>query len=162
MPVQTRAVSGASPLQDLVPALRALHQALLEESRVEYERTHGPVSGSGHLLHLLAHDEAFAWLRVLSSLMVDLDVLVEEQPPASDEETAAIRQELEETFSSAAPGGFWPRCSALLQSPPVVMAYAQVRAALARLPAQPPVSDAAERLHAQHRWALARRKRGVA
>lgn len=142
--------------------MRALHQALLDESRADYERSHGPVSGPGHLLHLVAHDQAFAWLRVLSSLMVDLDVLVDEEPPASDEEAAAIRRELEETFSPAAPGGFWDRCSALLQSPPVVMAYAGVRAALARLPSRPPVVETAERLHAQHRWAVARRKRGVA
>lgn len=147
-------------MRDLVPALRALHQALLNESRAEYERSHGPVSGPGHLLHLVAHDPAFAWLRVLSSLMVDLDVLVDEEPPASLDEAAAIRRELEETFSSAAPGGFWDRCSALLQDPTVVMAYAGVRAVLARLPLQPPVLDAAERLHDQHRWAIARRKRG--
>jgi len=139
-----------------------LHHALLDESRAEYERSHGPLSGPGHLLHLVAHDEAFAWLRVLSSLMVDLDTLVDEEPPASDEEAAAIRRELEETFSSAAPGGFWERCSTLLQSPPVVMAYAQVRACLARLPLQRPASDAADRLHAKHRWAVARRKQGVA
>ena len=155
-------MSGPSPLHDLVPALRALHHALLDESRAEYERSHGPLSGPGHLLHLVAHDEAFAWLRVLSSLMVDLDTLVDEEPPASDEEAAAIRRELEETFSSSAPGGFWERCSTLLQSPPVVMAYAQVRACLARLPLQRPASDAADRLHAKHRWAVARRKQGVA
>ena len=155
-------MSEASALHDLVPALRALHHALLEESRIDYERSHGPLSGPGQLLHLVAHDQAFAWLRVLSSLMVDLDTLLDEEPPASEEEAAAIRRELEETFSAAAPGGFWERCSALLQSPPVVMAYAQVRACLARLPPQRPASDAAERLHAQHRWAVTRRKQGVA
>jgi hypothetical protein len=155
-------VSTTSPLEDLAVSLRELHQALLAESRAEYERTHGPLSGPGHLLHLVAHDPEFAWLRVLSALMVDLDVLLEEEPSASEEEAAAIRGELEETFSPVEPGEFWQRCSSLLQSPPVVMAYAHARAALARLPSQRPVSDAADRLHAQHRWAVARRKRGVA
>jgi hypothetical protein len=155
-------VSGASPLQELVPALAELHHALLDESRVEYERAHGPVSGPGQLLHLVAHDEAFAWLRVLSSLMVDLDVLLEEDQPVIEDEAAAIRRELEETFSPAAPDDFWQRCSPLLQSAPVVMAYARVRAVLSRLPSRASTSEGAEQLHAQHRWAVARRKQGVA
>ena len=150
----------SSPLSELAPALRELHKALLQEGRDDYERTHGPVAGTGQLLHLVMHDPSFAWLRVLSALMADLDELLEAPEPATDEEAAAIRRELEETFSPASGGDFWARCSPLLQSAPVVIAYARVQALLRRLP-RPPAPEVAADLHAQHRWAVVRRKRGA-
>jgi hypothetical protein len=147
-------------LKELATGLRQLHHALLEEERAAYEQTHGPVAGGGQLLHLVAHDPHFAWLRVLSVLMVDIDTLLDEETPPTVEETGAIRRELEETLSPAAPPPFWDRLSALLQTPNVVIPYGRVRAAVTRLPALPP-ADAAAQLHAQHRWAVARRKRGL-
>jgi hypothetical protein len=149
-----------STIVELAAALRELHHALLESAREEYERTHGPVPGPGQLFHLVVNDPSFAWLRVLSEVMADLDELLDEEHPASADEQAAIRHELDEIFSPAAPRAFWDRCSPLLQQSDVVIAYARVRSLLARLPPSPPL-DAAARLHAQHRWAVARRKHGT-
>jgi hypothetical protein len=67
-------------LQGVAAALRVLHRALLDEQRAEHERAHGPV-GSGQLLHLATSDPSFAWLRVLSEFMADLDALLDEPPP---------------------------------------------------------------------------------
>jgi hypothetical protein len=153
-------ITEPADLRELATGLRQLHHALLEEARAAYEETHGPVAGGGQLLHLVAHDPHFAWLRVLSVLMVDLDTLLDEEAPPTDQETGAIRRELEETLSPAAPPPFWQRLSALLQTPSVVIPYGRVRAALARLPC-PPAAETAAQLHAQHRWAVARRKRGI-
>ena len=151
----------ASTLVELPAALRDLHRALLAQVRDEHERTHGPVGGPGQLLHLAMNDASFAWLRVLSELMVDLDELLEEEPAPSEEEAAAIRRELDEVFSPAAPRAFWEKCAPLLQDGEVVIAYARVRSLLTRLPRAPAADDAAARLHAQHRWAVTRRKRGA-
>jgi hypothetical protein len=150
---------GRADLQEIAAGLLDLHRALLAEQRAEYERTRGPIVGGAQLLHLTIHDPAFAWLRVLSALATDLDELLEQPEPPSDEEAGAVRTELEETLSPRAPDGFWSRCAPLLQAPPVAMAYARVRAALSRLPPPSPPDTAAE-LHAKHRWAVARRMRG--
>ena len=151
--------SGRAKLQELAAGLRELHQELLDGQRDEYQRLHGPIAGGAQLLHLAAHDPSFAWLRVLSALMVDLDALLDEDTDPSDDEAGALRQELEETFSTAKSGQFWDRGSPLLQSPRVAMAYAQVRLAMSALPRLGPADVAAE-LHAKHRWAVARRMRG--
>jgi hypothetical protein len=146
-------------LRELAGALRELHGGLLNQQRIEYEHDHGPISGGAALLHLAAFDVAFAWLRALSLLMVDLDGLLGEALPASVDEARALRQELEELFSPAAPAPFWHRFLPQLQGAPVAMAYARVRTLLAKLPTPGDNGPAAE-LHAKHRWAAARRFRG--
>ena len=148
-------------LKELAAGLLALHRALLERQRLDYEALHGPIAGGAELLHLALHDASFDWLRILSALMVDLDTLLDDDELPSQDEARAIRQELEELFSSAAPRQFWDSCLPLLQTPSVTMAYGRVRAVLARLPRTAPADIAAE-LHAKHRWAVARRMRGAA
>ena len=149
---------GRAELGEIAAGLKDLHRALLAEQRSEHERTRGPVAGGAQLLHLVLHDPAFAWLRVLSVLTTDVDAMLDEPEPPTDEEAGAVRGELEETFSPAAPDEFWARCAPLLQAPPVAMAYARVKAAMTRLPAPVPI-DAAAQLHAKHRWSVARRMR---
>lgn len=53
--------------------LLELHKTLLDAVRADYEREHGPVPGPGALLQLVTQDAAFAWLRPLSMLLVELD-----------------------------------------------------------------------------------------
>jgi hypothetical protein len=148
-------------LRELADGLEGLHHALLEEQRRQYEQLQGPILGGGHLLHLVARDPSFAWLRSLSTLMVDLDFLLDEEEPPSAVETGALYQELEELFSPATSDPFWPKCSPLLQAPAVAMAYGRVRLTLNQLPRPPVASDTAADLHARHRWAVARRMRGT-
>ncbi len=63
----------ATPTAVLHSQLLELHRTLLELVKVEYERGHGKVANASALLQLVIHDEAFAWLRPLSKLLVDLD-----------------------------------------------------------------------------------------
>jgi hypothetical protein len=147
-------------LRELGAGLRDLHAALLTEQRLEHERAHLVVLNGAQLLHLAAHDPSFAWLRVLSAVMVDLDALLDQAEAPSYDELAAIRQELEETFSPAAPARFWERAAPMLQAPAVAIGYGRVRAVLAKLPRIDSGATAAQ-LHANHRWAVARRMRGV-
>lgn len=62
-----------SPANALHSRLLGLHKMLLDIVRAEYEKEHGPVGGPGPLLQLVTQDPAFAWLRPLSMLLVEMD-----------------------------------------------------------------------------------------
>ena len=62
-----------SPKDQLIHALLELHRELLAIVRAEHEAAKGPIGGAGAFLQLLTQDEAFAWLRPLSMLIVELD-----------------------------------------------------------------------------------------
>src|SRR5687768_14555783 len=62
-------------------ALLGVHQALLDHERMHYERVHGRVEGSVELLGLVINDPAFAWLRQLSELVVQIDELLSAKDP---------------------------------------------------------------------------------
>lgn len=146
-------------LIELAAALTQLHRALLDQQRIEYERDHGPLPGA-QLLQLAAYDDSFAWLRALSLVIVDLDGLLVAPEPVTEDEAGSLRQELEALFSAGRPSPFWDRCLPMLQAPPVTVGFGRVRVALARLP-RPGAADVAAELHAKHRWAVARRQRGL-
>ncbi len=144
--------------QQLALELRSLHKALLQAARADHEAEHGPVAGATQLLHLVVHDPAFAWLRPLSELMADLDGMLDLAQPLTDEEAGAVRGEVEHVLSPSA-GELASRAVALVaRDREIAIPYARVRQLLLALPAPPPV-DAAEALHARHRWAEARRHR---
>ena len=89
-------------LRTLSRALRDVHRSLVEFSRERYELDNGRVRGKGQLFELLLRDDAFAWLRPLSRLIVSLDELAARRAVPSEEETATIRTEVEEFISPAA------------------------------------------------------------
>src|SRR5688572_547572 len=60
-------------LREMSKHLLPLHRALIESARSDYEASVAPVSGPGHLLQLLNEDAFFAWLKPLTSLIVDID-----------------------------------------------------------------------------------------
>jgi hypothetical protein len=79
----------------------------------------------------------------------------------TEDEQGAVRGELEALLSPAG-GELWTVVTAALQDhPDVATAYAAVRQLLLRLPAAPPLDEAAA-LHARHRWAEIRRHRSPA
>jgi hypothetical protein len=144
--------------RQLAAELRLLHRALLQAGRVAYEAEHGPVAGATQLLHLVVHDPAFAWLRPLSELMADFDGILDLAEPLTEQEAGAVRGEIEHVLSPAG-GELAARAVALVaKDPEIAIPYARVRQLLLGLPA-PPAVDAAEALHARHRWAEARRHR---
>lgn len=49
----------------------ALHRALIDEERREYELVHGQVS-AGTFLHALVNEAAFEWLRPMTKLLAEL------------------------------------------------------------------------------------------
>jgi hypothetical protein len=98
--------------------LLELHRLLLEEVRRDYEREHGKVT-PGQYLDLLVNDEAFAWLRSLTALIVELD---ESKSESVDDAWAKRAREL--LRPDAAGSTFQQRYDELLhRSPDVSVAH---------------------------------------
>jgi hypothetical protein len=138
----------------LSSALAALHRALIERTRREYERDHGKIAGPAHFLRLLMEDPFFAWLRPLSELMANIDQLRDYDSPARDEVSTAVRSAVErlvaapsaEPISADFTRNYWPL---MLDAPEVTMAHAGVKQAIS---AWPPAEEggAARLLHERH------------
>ena len=152
--------------KNLASALRALHRALMEHAKLDYERQRGVVLNPTELLRLLTTDAHFAWLRGLSELMVEVDIIQDAGPDVMADMQAAVRQAVEHFIvAPAAPTTdpetgylgkpvsgdvfaqrYWP---ALQGEPHVAMAHAGVKQVLASWPLTEK-TDAASRLHARH------------
>jgi hypothetical protein len=119
-------------LRDLSARLLRLHKVLLDRERQAYEDRYGAVP-AGELFRLLLHDERFAWLRALSTMIAKVDEAVdadeEIQPEVVDRALAAVYQLLK----SGGESDFQQRYQAALQSSPdVVMAHADISKLLPR------------------------------
>ena len=149
---------------ELARALRELHRALMERARRDYESGHGIALNPGKLLELLTTDAQFAWLRGLSELMVDIDVVRDAEEPVMDELAGAVRGAVEHLVSApGAPEGatefaarYWPYVH---DDPHVAIAHAEVKRVLGAWP-RPQQTDAASLLHERHRLAEKARHQG--
>src|SRR5262249_55131935 len=81
--------------QKLANALRELHRMLIERARRDYEREHSVTLNPGKLLQMLTTDAHFAWLRELSELIVDLDLVRGAAAAHQDEVADAVRAAVE-------------------------------------------------------------------
>jgi len=119
-----------APLGDVRDLLLDLHRALVDAERQDYERSRGRLS-DGEFLDALIKDPAFTWLSALTTLIVRLDELLEEEsvPPASSADYAAhIRKLLR---PDAGGSDFQQRYAERLQrSPEVVVAHGKTMRAL--------------------------------
>jgi precorrin-6x reductase len=119
-------------LRDLSAGLVRLHALLLERERHAYEERHGPV-GSWELLQLLLRDEQFAWLRSLSSLMAQIDALVDADEPVAAANAQGLMRDAYRLLSSGESGAFQDKYRAALQeSADVVMVHAGIAGTLRR------------------------------
>lgn len=66
--------------REIRTVLLHLHKTLLDWQRAEYEQDHGPMATS-ELLQLILNHEAFAWLRSMSGLIVQIDEALAAKPP---------------------------------------------------------------------------------
>src|SRR6267143_5812349 len=71
-----------SRLRDLRLRLLHLHKSLLELERVNFEKTFGRVD-SGELLQLVINHPQFAWLRIISALVVEIDEMLNGDEPTT-------------------------------------------------------------------------------
>jgi hypothetical protein len=113
-------------LRDLSRRLLRLHKVLLECERREYEDRYGPVD-SGELFRLVLEHERFAWLRILSRMIAQIDAAVDAEEPLGAADADRALRESYRLLKAGGPGEFQDRYQEALQrSPEVVMAHAEV------------------------------------
>lgn len=119
-------------LRELWKHLMPLHRALIDAASADYRANVAPVSGPNHLLQLLQEDPFFAWLRPMTTLIVDIDSMSRTDFERADVEAIAAR--VESLFTAGATADLPSRYLSLVQSDvEVAIAHAAVRQALLRL-----------------------------
>jgi hypothetical protein len=109
-------------LTDLRNTLLTLHKALLDSEKTSYELVHGSIPSAGAFLQLLINDNWFAWLRPITTLLVQIDEsLAAKKPPATARD---LEQLIVDTGALLSPprekDGFWKRYSGVVQRDPGV------------------------------------------
>jgi hypothetical protein len=120
-------------MTELRHRLLDLHKTLLDSERLRYEREHGRVEGGSQMLQLLAFDPAFAWLRVISALIVQIDEKLDDKKvPLSGDDAKRFRAEARELVMKRGGGDEFQTNfnRALQERPEVVIAQSKVAAAL--------------------------------
>jgi len=110
-------------LVDLRLSLLRLHMALLEMERNSFERTHGRVN-SGEILQLVINHAQFAWLRMVSALVVQIDEMLDADEPVTDADVNNLITGARQLFTASDDKEFSDKYQAALQQEPeVVMAH---------------------------------------
>jgi hypothetical protein len=77
-------------LTQLRNLLLAQHKLLLDRERGAYEQTNGPIGGPGAFLGLVMGDPHFAWLKQISTLVVEIDEALARRSTAGQTEADAL------------------------------------------------------------------------
>ena len=103
--------------------LLQLHQTLVEMERKRYEKTHGRVN-SGELLQLVINHPEFAWLRMISALVVQSDEMLDADEPTAETDVTNLITGARQLFTESVDQDFQRKYQAALQQEPeVVMAH---------------------------------------
>ena len=108
--------------------LLGLHKAVLDAERRRYERTHGPVEGTQHVLRLVMTDSWFAWLRPMAALIVQADERLATDEPIAPADVKALSDQVRGLLQQDLGGpAFRDAYQRILQDvPDAVIAHAQV------------------------------------
>ena len=117
----------AEKLRAIRAALLHLHKTLLERERDAYEREHGKIGSSYEYLNLVMHDTAFAWLRLLSELIVQIDESLDGRETPSEATANALIQQSRLLLTPNEGGAEFQRkyFTSVQESPEVVLAHAE-------------------------------------
>ncbi len=109
-------------LSQLRETLLTLHKALLDSERTAYELVHGPVASPGAFLQLVINDSWFAWLRPITTLIVQIDeALAAKKPPATPHDFEQLISDTRALLSpSREANDFWKRYAGAVQRDPGV------------------------------------------
>ena len=113
-------------LRDLRNRLLHLHKLLLEMERQNFERTSGRVT-AGELLQLVLNNSQFAWLRIISALVVEIDEVLNGEEPVSLDDFEDLLSQARLLFTAPGNEEFKTKYETALQrEPSVVMAHSTV------------------------------------
>ena len=117
----------AEKLRAIRGTLLHLHKTLLERERDAYEREHGKIGSSYEYLNLVMHDQSFAWLRLLSELIVQIDEALDGRETPSEATANALIQQSRLLLTPNEGGPEFQRkyFASVQESPEVVLAHAE-------------------------------------
>lgn len=122
-------------LRELSQGLLKLHKALLDVQRRSHDADSLPIRSRGELLQLVLGDPEFAWLRTLSTLIVQVDELVQSDELATEDDARTLVERARGLIQPGEAGNaadFADRYKEALQSSPdVVVAHGGLVALLA-------------------------------
>jgi hypothetical protein len=118
----------AKKLEVIRGPLLALHKALVESERVEYEKTIGKIKSPNHFLQLLTNDPWFAWLSPLSQLIVSIDEALDGEEPLTAASVQALLRESTRLLTPSETGSGFAKhyFEAMQRDPDVVLAHGAV------------------------------------
>ena len=109
--------------------LLALHKTLLDTQCRWYEKEHGRLGSGGQILQLVVSDPEFAWLRVMSALIVEIDEkLDDKEHPMTSVDVGRFRDLVRGVVAGRAGGDDYQLAydRALQESPDAVIAQSKV------------------------------------
>jgi hypothetical protein len=128
-------------LRDISKILIPLHRALIENAKADYSFEVAPVEGPNHLMKLITDDPYFAWLKPITSLIVDIDEMA--RVDFTTEDAHALLQRVEALFATSrddapddatVPNEFAAKYLPILQRDvDVTISHAALRNALSRI-----------------------------
>lgn len=109
-------------LTEIRETLLTLHKALLDSERTAYEIVHGPIGSPSAFLQLLINDNRFAWLRPITTLLVQIDeTLAAKKPPATSKDFEQLITDTRALLSpSSESNGFWKYYVGAVERDPAV------------------------------------------
>lgn len=116
-------------LRELRVKLLHLHKTLLDMERADYEKMFGGVN-SGELLQLVINGTQFAWLRMISALVVEIDETLDGldgDEPGTLGDMRSLLDQARLLFTSPANEEFGRKYQTALQrDPAIVMAHSEI------------------------------------
>lgn len=112
--------SSRARIDRIAAAARALHKALIDATRREYEKTHGRIGNPYALLAVVANDPAFQWLQPMTRAIVEVeDLSARKEPALGAADVTGARSALEKLLADTT-AEFGRHYQALIQSSPDV------------------------------------------
>lgn len=115
-------------LREMSKSLLPLHRALIQAARDDYAFAHGKTITPSQLLQLVTDDPFFAWLKPMTSIIVEIDEMTRTDFEADAARGMAAR--VEQLFDGALSERYVPL---LQRDVDVAIAHAAMRRALAKL-----------------------------
>ena len=115
-------------LTELRNLLLAQHKLLLDQERASYEKTNGPISGPGPFLGLVMGDPHFAWLKQISTLVVEIDEALARRSTAGQLEADALVTQARDIMRPREHGTDFQRryYGAIQESPDIVILQCKI------------------------------------
>jgi hypothetical protein len=116
-------------------ALLDVHKALLDHEKPRYELVHGKINTPNEFLHLLLNDPFFSYLRKLSGLITQYDILLSSKDPFDPARAKTLLDETRALVTPAEAGNDFQQnyFAAIQASPDIALMHAGWKKTIAGL-----------------------------